>query len=60
MSVLPAFLPCESLVQQRQDLWHVELYIFKIKVVLVFLLHFEQVVELQIKLKQSPITSYYC
>ncbi len=45
---LPALLPCKALIQQRQDLWHVELYILEIKRLLVVLLHFEKIVELEI------------
>ena len=52
MSDLPAFFPCESFVQKSKDFCDIELNIFKVKIVLVVLLHLKEVVKLQIKLKQ--------
>ena len=45
---LPPLLPRKPLVQQRQDLWNIELDIFKIKRFLAVLLHLKQVIELEV------------
>ena len=54
---LPALLPCEAFVQQCQHLGDVELDVFEIQIVLVILLHLEQVVELQIELEETPVAT---
>lgn len=54
---LPPLLPGKALVEQRKDLGDVELDIFQVKVVLVVLLHLEQIVELEVELEQATITS---
>lgn len=48
VSALPALLPGKALVQQREDLGHVEQDVLEVEGFLVVLLHFEQVVELKI------------
>ena len=48
-----SLLPCEALVEQRQDLRDIKLDILEIEIVLAVLLHLEQVIELQIKLEQT-------
>ena len=48
---LPALLPREAFVQQRQDLWHVELDIFQVQVILIVLLHLKQIIKLEIQFK---------
>lgn len=48
---LPALLPREALVQQCQHLWHVELDIFQVKVILIVLLHLKQIIKLEIQFK---------
>lgn len=45
---LPSLFPCESLVEQGQHLWYVELDVFEIQIILSILLHFKQIVQLQI------------
>lgn len=55
---LPPLLSCEPLVQESEDFWYVELNILKIKIVLVVLLHLEQVVEFEIEFEQSAISAY--
>lgn len=57
MEISPAFLPREALVEQGQDLRHVELHVFQIQVFLIVLLHLEQVVEFEIKLQQATGTT---
>ncbi len=54
---LPSLLAGKSLVQERKDLGHAELYVFKVQLLLSVLLHFEQIVELEIEFQQAPITS---
>lgn len=46
----PTALACKSLVEQGKHLGHVELDVLEIEVFLVVLLHFEQIVELQVEL----------
>ncbi len=58
MACLPPFLPRKALVEQCQDLGNVELDVFQIQVVLVVLLHLQEVVELEIELEETPVASY--
>lgn len=46
---LPSLLPCEALVQQRQNLRYVELDILQIERLHVILLHFKKIIELEIQ-----------
>lgn len=48
-----SLLPCETLIEKSQYFGNIELDILQIKVLLAVLLHLKQVVELQIKFKQS-------
>lgn len=54
---LPTLLSCESLVQEGKDLGDVELDILQIQIILIVLLHLEQIVQLEVKLKQATVTS---
>ena len=47
---LPPLLPREPLVKQREDLGDVELHVLQVQIVLVVLLHLEQVVEFEVEL----------
>lgn len=51
MGVLPPFLPREPLVEERQYLRHVKLDVLEVQVVLVVLLHFKEVIQLQVELQ---------
>lgn len=53
---LPPLLPGESLVEKRKDLGDVELDILQIQVILVVLLHFQKVIELEVELKEAPVS----
>lgn len=55
---LPSLLSCEALVQEDEHLAHVELYVFEIKVLLVVLLHFEQVVQLEVQFEKTPVAAF--
>jgi hypothetical protein len=55
---LPSLLPCKTLVQESQDLRHIELHIFEIQVLLVVFLHLQEIVELEIQLQQASRTSW--
>lgn len=57
-SILPPLLPREPLVEQREYLGYVELHVLKIEVVLVVLLHLQQIVKLEIQLEQATIPTY--
>jgi hypothetical protein len=57
INVLPALLPCEPLVQQIEHLRDVELDVLKIQIFLVVLLHFEQIVKLEIELEKSSVAT---
>ena len=46
---LPSFLSRKALIEERQNLGNVELYVFEIEVLLVIFLHLEQVVELEVQ-----------
>ncbi len=48
---LPPFFPCKPLIEQRKDLGNVEMDIFQIQGLLVILLHFQQIVKLEIQLE---------
>lgn len=54
---LPPLLPCEPLVQQRKHFRDVELDVLQVKVFLVVLLHLEQVVQFEVKLKQTSVAA---
>ena len=54
---LPALLASKPLVQECQNLGDIELDILKIKVLEVVFLHFQQVIEFQIKLQKSASTT---
>ena len=54
---LSSSLPGEPLVQERKHLCHVELNVFKVEVLLTFFLHLEQIIQLEVELQQSPITT---
>ncbi len=54
---LPPLLPRKPLVKQRQHLGHVELHVLEVEVVLVVLLHLEQVVQLEVQLEQAAVAS---
>lgn len=56
-SCLPSLLASEPLVKQRQNLGYVELDIFQIELVLVILLHFQKIIQLEIKLQKSSVTT---
>lgn len=56
-SLLPSLLPREPLVEECEYFRHVELDIFKIKVVLVVLLHLKQIVKLEVKLQEATVAS---
>jgi hypothetical protein len=47
----PSLLASETLIEERQDLGDVELDVFKVEILLVVLLHFEEIVEFKIKLQ---------
>ena len=55
---LPALLSSEALVEQSQHLWHVELDVFKVQVILVVLLHLKQVIQLEVQFEQTPVAAY--
>ena len=55
---LPSFLSGEALVEQSQDLGYIELDIFEVEVLLIVLLHFQQVIELQVEFEEAPISAY--
>lgn len=59
-SQLPVLLPCKSLVEQGQDFWHIELNVFKIQFIMVVLLHFQEIVQLEIKLQESSVPAWKC
>ena len=54
---LPALLASETLIQQSQHLRHVELDVFEVEIVLVILLHLQQIIQLEIQLKQASVTT---
>ena len=54
---LPAFLAGEALVEEVQDLGHVELDVLEVEVLLVILLHLEQVVELEIEFEEPSVAT---
>lgn len=43
---LPSLLTCEPLVEQDQDLGHVELHVLQVQIFLVVFLHLEKIVQL--------------
>jgi hypothetical protein len=45
----PPLLPCEAFVEKSQDFRDIELDILEIKIFLIVLLHFKQIIELQVK-----------
>ena len=45
----PSFLACEALVKEREDFGHVKLDIFEVEGFLIVLLHFEEIVELEVE-----------
>ena len=51
VSKSPSFLSRKPLVEQSQDLGHVELYIFEVESFLIVLLHFEKIVQFKVKLE---------
>lgn len=57
-SSLPCPLSGEPFVEQSQDLGNVELYVFKVEILLSVLLHLEKIVQLEIQLEKTPITSF--
>jgi hypothetical protein len=54
-----SLLPCKPLIEKSQYLGNVELNILQIKVLLAIFLHFEQVIKLQVKFKQSSSSTYW-
>lgn len=48
---LPPLLSCKSFVKKRKHLGDIELDVFQVKVFEVVLLHFQQIIELEIKLE---------
>lgn len=56
--LLPPLLSSEPLVEQGQDLGDVELDIFEIEGLLVVLLHFEQIIELEVEFEQPSIAAW--
>ena len=55
---LPASLPCKSLVEKNEELWNVQCYIVEVQLVVAVFLHFKQIVQLEIKLEYSTVTTY--
>lgn len=47
----PSFLSRKSLVEQSQDLGHVELYIFEVESFLIIFLHLQKIVQFEVKLE---------
>lgn len=56
--VLPPLLAGESLVEKGEHLGHVELDVFEVELVLVVLLHLEQVVELEVQLQEPAVSAW--
>lgn len=54
---LPPLLSCKSLVQKGKHFGDVELDIFEIKLILVVLLHLQQIVQLKIELQESSVAA---
>jgi hypothetical protein len=54
---LPPFLSGKPLIQERQDLRNVELYVLKVEVLLVIFLHFEKIIQFQVKLQETTVTT---
>jgi hypothetical protein len=50
-------LPSKSLVEQGQDLRHIELHIFEVQVILTVFLHFQEIIKLEIKLEKTTGTT---
>lgn len=55
---LPALLAREALVQESQDLRHIELHVFKVQIFLAVFLHLQQIVQLQIEFQQTSSTPW--
>lgn len=53
---LPALLPSEPLVQKGKNFRYVELDILEVQLVLSVLLHFQEIVELEIELQKASVT----
>lgn len=49
---LPSLLSCESFVQKREHLGHIELHILQVEIFLVVFLHLQQVVKLEVELEK--------
>lgn len=56
-TVLPSLFAREALVEKNKHFRDVELDVLEVKVFLVVLLHFEQIVELEIQLEQAPVAA---
>ena len=55
---LPAFLPCKSLVEKCKHLRHVKLDILEIQILLIILLHLEQIVKFEVELQKPPVAPW--
>lgn len=55
---LPALLSRESLIQQSKNFGNVELNVLQIKIFLILLLHFEEIIKFEIEFEQTSSTSY--
>lgn len=47
---LPPLLSCESLIKENENLWYVELDVLEVQFFLAVFLHFQQIIELEVKL----------
>lgn len=56
--VLPPFLSCEALIKKSENFWYIELDIFQVEIFLIVLLHFKQIVKLEVKLQKTTIPPY--
>lgn len=54
---LPSLLTSEALVEKSQHLGDAKLHVFQIELFLAVFLHFQKIVELEIKLQEAAVTS---
>lgn len=54
---LPPLLSGKALIQEREDLGHIELDVFKVKLVLAIFLHLKQIVKLEVKFQKSAVAA---
>lgn len=58
LSRLPPLFSSKPLVQQSEHLGNIELNVFEIELILVVLLHLEQVIQLKVKLQKTSVATF--